>query len=315
VLALFGPTATGKTDLAQAYKQELDNALGRSLVRLINMDSVQCYRELEIGTAKPPQPERKLFALMDFLAPDQPYSVARYLTDVEATIKTALEQAQLPLLVGGTMMYFRALEQGLAAMPESDPAVRAELKSELAQKGYVAMLNLLREVDPPLAARLAPNDTQRLLRGLEVYRLCGEPLSSLHNKGTDRAPRAYRLAPVCINPDKAWVNQRIALRLKAMLAQGLVSEVIDLAARFPNALNMPAFRSVGYRQVLDMLNGVFDEEELYDRVLFGTRQLAKRQRTWLRQWPCAVRMQSVENTERLYQLVMFTGCKTGTIPA
>ena len=298
VIGLLGTTATGKTDTALVFKQQIDTHLERDFIRLINMDSVQHYRELEIGTAKPPLPERRLFALMDWISPAQAYSVADYVKDAEQTIAQALANKQLPMLVGGSMMYFQALQRGLDTLPASNSSVRASLQQELATKGYTALLAELQLVDPVLANRLAANDHQRLVRGLEVYRLCGQPLSSLHTSRAAVNGRTYHILPIVITPDKQWVNQRIAQRLEGMFAQGLVDEVISLKKIHHKSLHCPAFRAIGYRQVLDMLDAKFDEKQLFEKVLFATRQLAKRQRTWLNQWPQAARMSYIENAKR-----------------
>lgn len=275
-LALMGPTASGKTQAA------LDLA-ARWPVHLISVDSALVYRHLDIGSAKPDACTLGQYphALIDIADPWQPYSAADFARDARAEIQRGLTMGRMPVLVGGTGLYFRALTQGLSDLPESDPAIRQELDAELQTHGLPALHARLASLDPSAAARIHPNDPQRTLRALEVIQLTGRPLSE--QQGQRRAELPVRLLKLVLCPaDRSVLHQRIGLRFEQMLATGLIEEVERLRAMPEVHADLPALRAVGYRQVWEALDGNFPRAELKDRGIFATRQLAKRQITWLR---------------------------------
>lgn len=275
-LALMGPTASGKTQAA------LDVA-ARWPVHLISVDSALVYRHLDIGSAKPDAGTLARFphALIDIVEPWQPYSAADFARDAQAEIDRALAQGKMPVLVGGTGLYFRALTQGLSDLPESDPEIRNALEIELAANGLGALHARLQTLDPKAASKIHPNDQQRTLRALEVIRLTGQPISAL--QGQRRAELPVRLLKLVLCPaDRGLLHERIAIRFEQMLQDGLVAEVERLRAMPGVHSDLPALRAVGYRQAWEALDGSFPMNELKDRGIFATRQLAKRQITWLR---------------------------------
>jgi len=282
VVLLMGPTAAGKTAVAIELAQQLP-------VQLINVDSALVYQRLHIGAARPSSEELALapHRLLGIREPWQAYSAAEFRRDALAAIQIAHAEGKLPVLVGGTMMYFRALVEGLAPMPAANEALRTRLEAEAKQLGWPALHARLARIDAPTAARLGPQDSQRIQRALEVYELTGKPLSQHHaEQQRQKKDFPYPLIQFAIAPtDRAVLHERIALRLEQMLAQGLVEEVRQL--RFLPQLTgtEPAMRSVGYRQVWQYLDGEFDEATMHHKVLVATRQLAKRQLTWLRSWP------------------------------
>ena len=260
------------------------------------MDSALVYRGMDIGTAKPSPAERAAVAhhLIDIRDPAQPYSAAEFAADARRLIADINARGKLALLVGGTMLYFKALFDGLDEMPASDPAVRAALDADAAERGWPALHADLAAVDPVTAARLPPTDAQRIQRALEVFRVSGRPLSSFHAGSKPQASEfssvpLYSLEPV----DRAWLHERIAQRFDAMLAAGFLQEVDALRARGDLAPGLPSMRCVGYRQAWELLDAQdaapagqpFPTGELRDRGIFATRQLAKRQLTWLRSMP------------------------------
>ena len=288
-LALAGPTASGKTAAALAIAQQHD-------AEIISVDSALVYRGMDIGTAKPSPAERAAVAhhLIDIRDPAQPYSAAEFAADARRLIADINARGKLALLVGGTMLYFKALFEGLDEMPAADTGVRAQLESEAAERGWPALHAELSTIDPATAARLAPGDTQRIQRALEVFRVSGRPLSSFHAGSKPQASEfssvpLYSLEPV----DRAWLHERIAQRFDAMLAAGFLQEVDALRARGDLAPDLPSMRCVGYRQAWELLDAQdaapagqpFPTGELRDRGIFATRQLAKRQLTWLRSMP------------------------------
>jgi len=279
-LCLAGPTASGKTAAALAIAQAVQPQLP---VEIVSVDSALVYRGMDIGTAKPTAQERAAAPhhLIDIIEPTQAYSAARFVADATRLIAEIRSRGNLPLLVGGTMLYFKALFEGLDEMPASQPAVRAALDLEAAQRGWPALHADLAQVDPPTAARLAPGDAQRIQRALEVWRISGRPLSSFHREKTQRAPAPL----ISLEPrDRAWLHERIALRFDAMLAAGFVDEVRHLRARGDLHAGLPAMRCVGYRQAWEALDEG-DLNALRDKGIAATRQLAKRQLTWLRAMP------------------------------
>lgn len=274
---LMGPTASGKTGLAVELAQ-------RFPLTLISVDSALVYRDMDIGTAKPDAATlaRAPHHLIDIRDPDQSYSAAAFRNDAVELMQQAVAQGRIPFLVGGTMLYFKALRDGLSPLPQADAALRAELDAEIARDGIVRLHARLAAVDPETAARLSPNDTQRIQRALEVYRLSGHPLSELIRNAPDN-DLPCRLVPLALLPeDRAVLHQRIAQRFDQMREQGLIEELQMLRARYPLQRDMPAMRCVGYRQAWSYLEGEIGQDALREQGIAATRQLAKRQLTWLR---------------------------------
>jgi len=288
-LSIAGPTAAGKTAAALAIAREFD-------CEIISVDSALVYQGMDIGTAKPTAHELAAVPhhLIDIRDPLHAYNAAEFARDAAALIRAISVRGKLPLLVGGTMLYFKALFEPLDAMPAADPAIRAAIEQEAQSLGWPAMHAQLAQVDPATAARLAPADSQRIGRALEVWRNAGVPLSQLQLRsqvaGLDSAStkgQANSQAPlISLEPqDRAWLHARIAERFDAMLAQGLVQEVQGLRARGDLHATLPSMRCVGYRQVWEVLDGTSPAAQLRDKGIFATRQLAKRQITWLRSMP------------------------------
>jgi tRNA dimethylallyltransferase len=280
LVALAGPTASGKSAAALALAQALDG-------EIVSVDSALVYRGMDIGTAKPSPAERACVPhhLIDIREPNQAYSAAEFAADAQRLVREIRARGRRVVLAGGTMLYFKALFEGLDAMPPADPAVRAQLETEAARAGWPALHAQLAEVDPVAAARLAPNDAQRIQRALEVFRLTGQPLSAFHQAST-RAPALRPDLFLSLEPvDRAWLHERIARRFDAMLAAGFLDEVRRLRSRGDLRADMPSMRSVGYRQAWEALEGQFPMESVRERGIAATRQLAKRQLTWLRATP------------------------------
>nr|WP_254774703.1 tRNA (adenosine(37)-N6)-dimethylallyltransferase MiaA [Polaromonas sp. YR568] len=262
-------------------------------VEIISVDSALVYRGMDIGTAKPTPDELAAVPhhLIDIRDPLQAYSAAEFVADANRLIEEITVRGKLPMLVGGTMLYFKALFDGLDDMPKADPAVRAALADEAVAKGWPALHAELARVDPATAARLAPNDSQRISRALEVFRVSGQPLSFFHQQGALKkeaanASPAATASLISLEPqDRAWLHERIAQRFDAMLAAGFVDEVKALRARGDLNPDLPSMRCVGYRQAWEALDHVYPMSELRDKGIFATRQLAKRQITWLRSMP------------------------------
>ena len=274
----MGPTASGKTAVAVALIDQLP-------VEIISVDSALVYKDMDIGTAKPDanlllQAPHHLLNLID---PTSAYSAASFRSDALRLMADITARGKIPLLVGGTMLYFKALQEGLSRLPEANPEVRAALDLEAAQIGWPSMHAKLALIDPVTAARLAPNDTQRIQRALEVHAISGETMSSLFSKQTS-ATLPYRLLKLALVPnDRAVLHERIALRFDQMLEAGFLDEVRALLVKYPTLTqDATSMRCVGYRQALEHLAGDYDLAELRDRGIFATRQLAKRQLTWLR---------------------------------
>jgi len=276
VLFLMGATATGKTRLAV-------DLVGRLPLEIVSVDSAMVYRGMDIGTAKPDRDtlRRAPHRLIDIRDPADAYSAAQFRVDALREIEDILAAGRLPLLVGGTMLYFRALESGLAELPQADPGVRARLATELALFGPARLHARLAEVDPAAAARIHPNDPQRIQRALEVWELTARPLSALQAEGAEPLPYdVVKLA--CAMPEREVLRERIAVRFHQMLDQGLEGEVEALLARGDLAPDTPSLRAVGYRQVVRHLLGEWDRQTMIAQAIHATRQLAKRQMTWLR---------------------------------
>ena len=278
-LGLAGPTASGKTALALALARHWP-------VEIVSVDSALVYRGMDIGTAKPSAAEQAAAPhhLLDIIGPEQSYSAAQFVADARRLIAEIRARGRWPLLVGGTMMYFKALVDGIDDMPAADPAIRAAIDAEAAQLGWPALHARLAEVDPITAARLKPNDSQRIQRALEVWRASGTPLSTLHLRAQREAPPPDG-ALVALEPaSRPWLHERIARRFDAMLQSGFLDEVRRLRANPALHLDLPSMRCVGYRQAWEALD-VADPPDLADlreRGIAATRQLAKRQITWLR---------------------------------
>jgi tRNA dimethylallyltransferase len=275
-LCLAGPTAAGKTAVALALAERLP-------LEIVSVDSALVYRGMDIGTAKPSAAERAAVPhhLIDLIEPTQAYSAARFVVGARQLIEEIRARGRLPLLVGGTMLYFKALREGLDAMPPADAALRRTIEAEAAERGWPALHAELAQVDAPTAARLAPADSQRIQRALEVQRLTGRPLSDWQRGGAP-AGTAHRMPLVSLEPtSRAWLHGRIARRFDTMLERGLVDEVRGLRARGDLHAELPSMRCVGYRQTWEALDRN-DLRPLRDTGIAATRQLAKRQLTWLR---------------------------------
>ncbi|MBK6612675.1 tRNA (adenosine(37)-N6)-dimethylallyltransferase MiaA [Ottowia sp.] len=279
-LCLAGPTASGKSALALALAE-------RWPVEVISVDSALVYRGMDIGTAKPTPGERAAAPhhLIDIRDPREAYSAAEFARDARRLMGEIRARGRLPLLVGGTMLYFKALLEGLDALPAADPAVRAALEAEARARGWPALHAELARVDPATAARLAPADGQRIQRALEVWRVTGRPLSTFHTAKSGAADEEWmRATPLfSLEPrDRAWLHERIARRFDAMLAGGFLDEVAALRARGDLTPDLPSMRCIGYRQAWEALEAGRPLAELRERGIAATRQLAKRQLTWLR---------------------------------
>ncbi|MFZ5487952.1 MAG: tRNA (adenosine(37)-N6)-dimethylallyltransferase MiaA [Pseudomonadota bacterium] len=314
VLAIAGPTASGKTAAALALAQTLAPHMP---VEIISVDSALVYRGMDIGTAKPTPAERAEVPhhLIDIREPHQTYSAAEFVHDARRLIAEIRARAALPVLVGGTMLYFKALFEGLDALPPADAGVRAAIDARAAALGWPALHAELARIDPATAARLSPNDSQRIQRALEVWRLTGQPLSRLHTskKRAVSEDTASNRALFSLEPqDRAWLHARIAQRFDAMLAAGFLDEVRALRARGDLHPDLPSMRSVGYRQAWEALDAEaqsgapLDMSRLRERSIAATRQLAKRQITWLRAMPerHTIACDQAAATETLVQAVM-----------
>jgi tRNA dimethylallyltransferase len=277
-LFLMGPTASGKTDLAIELCENLP-------CEIISVDSALIYRGMDIGTAKPTPAElqKAPHRLVDILDPAQSYSVAAFRKDALNAMQDITAQGKIPLLVGGTMMYYKALVDGLSPLPESDKEVRSAIETQAKESGWDVLHQQLAQIDPTSAARIHPNDPQRLIRALEVYLLTNRSMTDL--MATKSAPIPYDIKQFCIAPDDRKVlHQRIAKRFQLMVDIGFQTEVEKLRARGDLHLNLPSIRCVGYRQMWQHLDGDFDFNEMCEKSIAATRQLAKRQLTWLRGW-------------------------------
>ena len=277
IICLMGPTASGKTDLAIYLTEHFP-------VDIISVDSAMVYRGLNIGSAKPSVEElqKAPHRLIDVVDPLEIYSAARFRKDALKEIAKIIEVGRIPLLVGGTMLYFRALLQGLSELPESDVVIRQKLEQQAKEIGWEKMHQRLAEVDVEAAARIHPNDPQRISRALEVYEMTGTAMSQLQ-KEQKAEPLPYQVLKLALIPsDRALLHQRIEKRFSQMLEQGLIDEVKTLRNRGDLHQDLPAIRAVGYRQVWDYLGGIIDYTEMQERGVIATRQLAKRQLTWLR---------------------------------
>jgi tRNA dimethylallyltransferase len=298
---LMGPTASGKTSVAVELAQHLP-------VELISVDSALVYRDMNIGTAKPDAATlaRAPHHLIDIIDPTDAYSAAAFRHDAQRLMADITQRGKIPLLVGGTMLYFKALREGLSELPQSDPAVRAALDTEIAQHGVKHLHKQLAMVDAETAARLHPTDTQRIQRAMEIYRITGQTMSALIKKpmpngvlpyaptdarivgayGNTPHNLPYRIIPIALVPsDRAQLHTRITTRFKAMLEHGLLDELRGLREKYPLQPNMTSMRCVGYRQAWQFMEGEINDVQLLETGIAATRQLAKRQLTWLRSMP------------------------------
>jgi len=280
IACLLGPTASGKTAAALACAERLP-------IEIVSVDSALVYRTLDIGTAKPTPAERAAVPhhLIDIVEPTASYSAAEFRADALRLIDEIRARGHIPLFVGGTMLYYRALAHGLDDLPAADADIRAELEAQAARAGWPALHARLAAVDPVTAARLAPNDAQRIQRALEIYLVAGQPMSTLlaSAAGSRREASPYRFVPMALEPsDRGALHARIARRFDAMLAAGFIDEVAALRARGDLDPSMPSMRCVGYRQAWEYLDGTIDSATMRDKAIFATRQLCKRQLTWLR---------------------------------
>jgi tRNA dimethylallyltransferase len=284
ILCLTGPTAAGKSAATLALAR-------RWPLEIVNVDSATIYRGMDIGTAKPSAAERACVPqhLLDIRDPAQSYSAAEFRTDALRLIDEIHARGRLPLLAGGTMLYFKALREGLDDLPSADPVLRAKLETRAAEIGWPAMREELALLDPVTAARLTPNDSQRIQRALEVCIVSGQPMSTLLRRATAQRANTgntYRYITISLEPaDRAALHERIARRFDAMLEQGLEDEVRALRARGDLHTSLPSVRCVGYRQLWAYLDGEIDLATARDQGIAATRQLAKRQLTWLRAQP------------------------------
>jgi tRNA dimethylallyltransferase len=301
-IALMGPTAAGKTALALDWAQRFDG-------EIVSIDSALIYRGLDIGAAKPDAAERARAPhhMLDLRDPWQTYSAAEFAADARVAIDGIVARGRLPILAGGTGLYFRALLQGLSPMPQADPGLRAQIEAEAAAHGWPALHAQLARIDPVAAARIRPTDPQRIQRALEVFRASGRPISDWQGRASPSQRLPCRVLKLIVAPrDRAVLHARIERRFDAMLAAGFLDEVRSLRAlpelaAHPAPLDLPAIRAVGYRQAWEHLDGATDAAGVRDRAIFATRQLAKRQLTWLRSEHDVRWFDPVDDADRLEQ--------------
>jgi tRNA dimethylallyltransferase len=285
VICIMGPTAAGKTALAIALAQQHP-------FDIISVDSAMVYRGMDIGSAKPTPAELAIapHRLIDIRDPSEPYSAAGFRQDAIKEIDDILANQRTPLLVGGTMLYFRALQQGLSPLPPADPAIRQQLLQEAQEKGWQALHDELARVDPTSSKKIHPNDPQRLQRALEIYRATGKTRTQWYEEHTQK-PLPYRFINVALIPnDRDLLRENIKKRVDHMLKNGLIDEVNALFQRPDLTPTLPALRALGYRQTWQHLSGEYDLATLKEKITTATRQFAKRQLTWLRHWPDIVEM-------------------------
>jgi tRNA dimethylallyltransferase len=302
--ALLGPTASGKSRIALEVAEKLP-------IDIVSVDSALVYRGMDIGTAKPSAAERARVPhhLIDLIDPDQRYSTGQFRDDAIRVVIQVLEKGRIPLLVGGTMLYYRSLVAGLDELPKADPAIRATIDAEAAAQGWPGLHAELKRIDPAAAQRIMPNDAQRIQRALEVFRSTGTPLSSLQQGAA--APLPFSIKGCALMPERSRLHEDIAARFDAMLHAGLVEELKDLRRRFRLTADLPSMRAVGYRQSWAFLEGECDAASMRSQALAATRQLAKRQLTWLRSFPDLVRLagRSPPDAARELQAVITRSCK------
>ncbi|MBS0347348.1 MAG: tRNA (adenosine(37)-N6)-dimethylallyltransferase MiaA [Proteobacteria bacterium] len=276
-ILLMGPTASGKTACALSLAQRLP-------VEIVSVDSALVYRDMDIGTAKPSREEQAVCPhhLIDIVSPEEAYSAARFCEDARRLMGEITARGRIPLLVGGTMLYYKALREGLSDLPEADAGLRREIEDAAARDGWPALHAELARLDPDAAARLEPNDAQRIQRALEIVRLTGQPLAASYARREEQTD-SHRYIPLALTPsDRAVLHARIARRFDTMLLAGFVDEVVALRKHYRLDPGLPSMRCVGYRQALEYLDGYIDLPTMRDKGIFATRQLAKRQITWQR---------------------------------
>lgn len=276
----MGPTASGKTALAMDWVQQFP-------FEIVSVDSALIYRDMNIGTAKPIPAElaRAPHHLINILDPTEHYSAGQFVKDAHTLIAAIQQRGHIPLLVGGTMLYFKALQQGIANLPEQNPSLRLQLDEKANQIGWPTMHAELMRIDPESAFKIKPTDRQRIQRGLEVFYLTGKTLSSFHSESAPLNDAKNTYISLALFPkDRTLLHQRIAMRTTKMLQQGFIEEVCALREKYALTWTMPSMRAVGYRQVWQYLEGEISQAELPDKILFSTRQYAKRQLTWLKSW-------------------------------
>ncbi len=281
-ILLLGPTASGKTDLALRL---VDQFADRHPIDLISVDSALVFKDMNIGTAKPDADTLKRYphALVDVMTPEQNYSAARFREDALAAMAESTARGHIPLLVGGTMLYIKALLEGLSDLPQANAELRAEINARAKTVGWPTIHAELAALDPATAQRLAPNDAQRIQRALEVCLMSGRPASALYAEQQQQTAPPYRFLSLALLPsDRSWLHERISLRFKLMLQQGFIEEVQALRSKYNLHADLPSMRCVGYRQAWEMLEGTLPAKELEERGIYATRQLAKRQITWLK---------------------------------
>ena len=294
-ITVMGPTASGKTALAIELRKHLP-------VELINVDSAQVYRYLNIGSAKP---DAEMLAqaphrLLDIRDPSEIYSAAEFLADARREMAEISASGRIPLLVGGSMMYFKVLLEGLSQLPEADQSIRDDLEQRAAKEGWPSLYAELQLVDPQTASRLHPNHSQRIQRALEVYQVTGEPMSALQAESVGGLAQQYDFRQIALIPqNRSLLHQRLEQRFEAMMALGFAEEVKGLYERGDLHINLPAIRSVGYRQLWDYCAGDCSLQDAVEKAVIATRQLAKRQLTWLRNWPQAIEIKADNQDEFL----------------
>lgn len=297
-ILLLGPTASGKSAIAMELIEKLP-------LEIVSVDSAQVFIDMNIGTAKPDAAtlQRVPHHLVNLITPEHRYSAARFCTDALAAMRDITARGKIPFLVGGTMLYFKALCEGLAELPEADAALRASIDAEAADKGWPALHIELARLDPDTAARLESTDAQRIQRALEVVRLSGKTLGHFFTR-QQTTPLPFRTLAFALAPrERSWLHDHIATRFDLMLAEGLVDEVRALRSKYRLHAKLPSMRCVGYRQAWEMLEGQLPANELRDRSIFATRQLAKRQLTWINGW--------LNGTSSVKDLVMLDCQKPG----
>jgi tRNA dimethylallyltransferase len=281
--ALLGPTASGKSALALRLAQ-------MHPIEIVSVDSAQVYRGMDIGTAKPSPAERERLPhhLIDLVNPDERYSTGQFREDAIRAIEGILRRRKIPVLVGGTMLYYRSLVAGLDELPPADPSLRKEISAQAARRGWPALHAELAKIDPQAAARIMPNDAQRIQRALEVYQVAGTPISTLQRGRKEALP--FSIKGCALVPERSELHLNIEKRFDAMLRAGLVDELRELKKTYPLHADVPSMRAVGYRQVWAFLEGKATEAAMREEAIAATRQLAKRQITWLRSFPDLLRL-------------------------
>ena len=298
VVCLSGPTASGKTEVAIELAK-------RFPVAIISVDSGMIYRGMDIGTAKPTVAEQAIAPhyLIDICDPSESYSAAQFRADAILAIENIYQQGKIPLLVGGTMLYFKVLQQGISPLPSANPDVRAELNLIVKEQGLQGLYAKLQQIDPQSAKRISPQDSQRIQRALEVYMLTGKPINELWlNNPPVAAP--YNFINIALVPgQRSLLHDRIERRIRRMIEKGFVAEVESLLRRGDLDVDLPSMRAVGYRQMWQYVSGKIDYNTMYDQILFATRQLAKRQLVWLRKWPGLVNVDAFTEPMKVIEKV------------